>query len=321
MISQLLALACFALLSLADSASAQSSATERQANHSLQTAPQSGFDPSTSLASRITLPPESVLQRYRDLPKPAPTLHQLTQAERADVENVLQELPAFTRQAFTQHVRSISFVEGIPANATTIMEDGSTLPTFNIVLRASLLHETVSQFLTRKERGYYSATASDLTLNIEGGSLSAVLYVLLHESVHVLDISNRAGQVGPPRLFPSGPSGLLEQGIWENARTKVPAYQSPLFQIGWFGSGKPQSLDTAEPTYRMLARTPFVSLYGSSNWYDDLAELVTCYYMTQTLKQPYRIDLHRGTEVVYSLSPMDSPLVRARFPEIRPLFQ
>lgn len=99
----------------------------------------------------------------------------------------------------------------------------------------------------------------------------------------------------------------------------APAYESPLFKVNWFG-GTPKSLDAAEPTYRMLARTPFVSLYGSSNWYDDIAELVTCYYLTQILKQPYRIVLHRGANVLYSLSPMDLPLVRARFTEIVPLF-
>ena len=109
-------------------------------------------------------------------------------------------------------------------------------------------------------------------------------------------------------------------GIWENARSKVPAYQSSLFQISWFGSGKQPSLDTAEPTYRMLARTPFVSLYGSSSWYEDVAELVTCYYMTQVLKQPYRVVISKGAEVQYTLSPVPNPLVQARFPGILPLF-
>ena len=179
----------------------------------------------------------------------------------------------------------------------------------------------LSQFLTRKENSYYVSSGSDITLNIEGGSLPAVLYVLTRESVHVLDISTRAGQEGPPRLFKNSPSDLLVKGIWEDARTKVPMYRSPLFQLSWFGSGKLQSLDTAEPTYRALAQTPFVSLYGSSNWYEDVAELVTCYYMTQVLKQPYQIVLRKGTETQFSLSPSANPLVQARFQTILPLFE
>jgi hypothetical protein len=284
------------------------------------TAAQIKFDPSTSLASRIAYPPEFVLQHYRDAPKPSPTFHELTEAEHAEVESVLQQLPAFSRKVFSQHVRSISFVDGPFGNGTTMMEDGSTLPVFDLVLRAGLLHENISELLTRKERNYYSIADSEITLSIEAGSLPAVLYILLHESVHVLDISNRAGKGGPPQLFANGPPGLLVQGIWEDARTPMPAYQSPLFKLSWFGSGKRASLDAAEPTYRMLAQTPFVSLYGSSNWYDDIAELVTCYDLTQRLHQPYRILLSRGHEVFYSLEPMNSPLVQGRFKTISTLF-
>lgn len=136
----------------------------------------------------------------------------------------------------------------------------------------------------------------------------------------MLDISNRAGSDDPPRLLKNSPPDLLTKGIWESARTKVPAYQSPLFQISWFGSGNRQSLDTAAPIYRALAQTPFVSLYGSSSWYEDVAELVTGYYMTQILKQPYRIVLHKGAETLYASSPMEDPLVRERFAAILPLF-
>ena len=278
------------------------------------------FDPSTPLATRITLPPESVLARYRDFPKLTPVFHELTPAERQEMDTVLEQLPAFTRKTLLQHVRSISFIDGIPGNGVTSLEEGTTVPVFDIVLRAGLLHETVSDYLTRKERGYYSSDPSDTSLSFEGGSLSAVLYVLTHESVHALDNSHRKGKEGPPELFAESSPDLLVHGIWQDARTKMPMYQSPLFQMSWFGSGKKPDLDTAEPTYRVLARTPFVSLYGSSSWYEDVAELVTCYYMTQILKQPYRIVLRKGAEIQYALSPADNPLVRGRFTKLLPLF-
>jgi len=309
-------LACCLFLSFTGSALAQ----KQQAGATISAASPSTFDTSTPLRSRIGFPPDSVRQRYHDLPKPSASLHELTAAEHAKVEAVLQELPAFTRQVFIEHVRSISFVDGITNNGTTIKEAGSTFPVFDMVLRAGLLNEDISEFLTRKERGYYTATSSDLTISIDAGSYPALLYVLLHESVHVLDISNRAGQPGSPRLFADNSSDQLERGIWENATTKVPGYRSPLFELSWFGAGKPESIDAAEPTYRLLAKTPFVSLYGSSNWYDDAAELVTCYYLTQKLQQPYRIVVSRGTETLYSLSPMEGTLVRARFPQITALF-
>jgi hypothetical protein len=278
------------------------------------------FNPSVSLASRITIPPDAVLQRFHDPAKPSPTLHELSDAEHARVVEALQQLPAFARQALTEHVRSISFFDGMASNGTTIKEPRSSDAVFNMVIRASILHESVSDFLTRKERNCYTASDSGMTLSVEAGSLPALLYVFLHESVHVLDISNRAGQAGSPTLFVDGASAQLVEGVWDDASTINAAYRSPLLDSICFRTGKPESMDVAEATAQALARTPFVSLYGSSNWYDDVAELIICYYLTQKLHQPYRIVLRKGPDVLYSLAPMSSGLVIARFAAITALF-
>jgi hypothetical protein len=279
------------------------------------------FDPSIPLASRLTTTPNAVLQRFRGSANSTITPHQLSTAERAKVDGALQQLPGFARQAFLQHVRSISFLEGMPSNGTTIKEDGTAGPVFDVVLRASILNESISDFLTRKERNCYSATDSTKTLSVDAGPLPALLYVLLHESVHIVDISNRDGQAGPPRLFTNGAPNRLVQGIWRDATTKEPAHGSPLLEGTWFRTGKPASIDLAETTYVALARSPFVSLYGSSNWYDDVAELVTCYYLTQKMHQPYRIVLRKGSDVLYSLDPMNSKLVTERFAAVAALFE
>ena len=279
------------------------------------------FDPFIPLASRVTTPSDTVLQILRGPARPTITVHKLTVAERANVENALQQLPRFAREALMKHVRSISFVEGLGNNATTIKETGSTGSIFNIVLRAGLVNENVSEFLTRKERNCYTESNSGETVSVEAGSLPALLYVLLHESVHVVDISNRAGQAGSPQLFTSVAPNQLVQGIWNDATMPVPAYRSSLLEGSLFRTGKRQSMDLAESTYQALARTSFVSLYGSSNWYDDLAELVTCYYLTQELHQPYRIVLRRGSVVLYSLNPTNSKLVTDRFGAITALFK
>ena len=283
-------------------------------------AQQSAFDPSTPLASRITTSPDTVVQRFHAGSRPFPTLHEPTDAERTQVVSVLEQLPPFARQAFKEHVRTISFLDGIAGNGTTLLETDATVPIFNVVVRASILNESVSDFLTRKERTCYASADSGETISVEAGSLPALLYVLLHESVHVIDISNRHGQEAPPHLFAGHAASTLVQGIWDNATTTVAAYRSPLFEESWFRTRKPVNLDKAKTTYQTLSRTPFVSLYGSSNWYDDIAELVTCYYLTQRLNQPYRIVLRQGTETLYSLKPMESERVQARFPEVKPLF-
>jgi hypothetical protein len=113
----------------------------------------------------------------------------------------------------------------------------------------------------------------------------------------------------------------LTRGIWDDKQTISAAYRSPLFGTTYFRTGKPVSIDTAGSTYQALAGTPFVSLYGTSNWYDDVAELVTLYHLTQKLHQPYRIVLRKGDETVFAVEPMTSNLVAARFPKIAAIYE
>ncbi len=283
-------------------------------------AQQAVFDSSTPLASRVTLPPDAVIRQFHIGPTSSLTVHEPNNAERQLVVKVIEQLPSFARQAFREHVRTISFLDGIAGNGTTMLETDSKESIFNVVIRASILHENISDFLTRKERACYVSGNSAETMSVEAGSLSALLYVLLHEIVHVVDISNRHGQDGSPHLLAGADPSQLIQGIWIDATTTVAAYRSPSLEGSWFRTRKPVSIVNAEATYQMLARTPFVSLYGSSNWYDDIAELVACYYLTQVLHQPYQIILRNGTEILYALKPMDSALVQTRFRWIMPLF-
>ena len=67
-----------------------------------------------------------------------------------------------------------------------------------------------------------------------------------------------------------------------------------LERIRFRAGGEPLAIDRAESVYAALRRTPFVSPYGSSNWYDDLAEFVAVYHLTEKLGQPYRIVIRRA---------------------------
>ena len=80
-------------------------------------------------------------------------------------------------------------------------------------------------------------------------------------------------------------------------------------------------IDQAESVYRSLRRTPFASLYGSSNWYDDLAEYVAVYHFTEVLKQPFRILIRKEGKVVFDYEPMKSDLVRSRAGQIKRFYR
>jgi hypothetical protein len=70
--------------------------------------------------------------------------------------------------------------------------------------------------------------------------------------------------------------------------------------------------------YGALQRTPFVSLYGSSNWHDDVAELVAWHHLTSRMGLTYRIVLRERDQDVFVYEPMASPLVQRRLRMLTP---
>lgn len=60
-----------------------------------------------------------------------------------------------------------------------------------------------------------------------------------------------------------------------------------------------------------------MSLYSSSNWYDDLAEYVAVFHWTEILKQPYKIVIRNESKKVFDYEPMKSNLVRKRVGQIK----
>jgi hypothetical protein len=222
-------------------------------------------------------------------------------------------LPAFERRALQNHVRSISFVDGLPMNGLTLLDDPADPNTIDIVIRPAVLTETISQFLTRKERSCYQPSETHLEVSVDAGSLDATLDVLLHEGMHVVDLTadSATTQDSPP---------TLAAGYWQSLRTRRVPYDSNLLGNACFFSRSPLSMDTAPAIYQALAQSPFVSLYATTNWLDDSAELVAMYHLTHVLQQPYRIVLHRDEQTIVSLSPMESPLVVARFSAVKALY-
>jgi len=76
-------------------------------------------------------------------------------------------------------------------------------------------------------------------------------------------------------------------------------------------AGRALPIAQADALYAGLRATPFASVYGSADWYDDLAELVALHHWTQVLRQPFRLVVRDGEALVTSYEPMKSPQARA----------
>ena len=282
-----------------------------------------GFDPSTALESRIGETPAAVLNMFKDA-RAKPTAHVLTAVERQKVISALAALPPLTRRILRERLRSFSLLDGMPNTAlTSTVNPDEPYKLFHITIRAGILNQDVSEFLTQKERTCFETANSSLNVFIRGGRLDAIVYVLLHEATHIVDgslqITTERG-VGD-RLNESSVTSFTKD-VWTGRTTLAPQYRNTLLEsIIFRADGKVLSVDQSEAVYAALSRTPFVSLYGSTNWHDDLAEVVTWYHLTEKLKQPYRIEIRKEGKVIFVYEPMKSRLVRSRFDQMKRFYE
>lgn len=278
-----------------------------------------GIDPSSSIQSRLGDAPANVVKMFADSGMAKPTIHVLTDSERQKFSAALADLPPLHRRILSEHLRSVSFLDGLPNNAlTSVVNPADEYKVFDLTIRAGALSETVSQLVTQKEKTCFETAGSPLSVSIEAGSLDAIVYVLLHETTHMVDRS--LGLTPVPPTPDSVAATSFTVGIWDT-RTKLSRrYDRKILEvIKYRMGGHVLMANQAKTVYFELSKTPFASLYASSNWYDDLAELVAWYHLTQKLSQPYRIEVRNGPNVIYAYEPMKSELVRSRMGQIERL--
>ncbi len=284
-----------------------------------------GLDPTTPLESRVRETPSTVLAMFKELGGPQPTAHALTAEERGKLAAAFAALPPLHRRILRERLRSVSFLDGMPNTAlTSPVNPDEPYRLFHITIRAGILREDVSDWLTQKERTCFDAAGSTLSVSIEAGKLDAVVYVLLHEATHVVDSClgiTPAFRSGDPPAVGATATAFTE-GVWNGRLTPSAQYRDPLLErIKFRAGGQPLAIGQAESVYAALRRTPFVSLYGSSNWYDDLAEYLTLYHLTEVLGQPYRIVIRKEGKEVFAYEPMKAQVVRERVGQMKRFYE
>jgi hypothetical protein len=284
-----------------------------------------GLDPTSPLESRIKETPADVREMFKEPGVTPPTAHALTAEERRKLAAAFASLPPLHRRILGERLRSASFLDGMPNTALmSVVNPDEPYRLFHITIRAGVLGEDVSTWLTQKERTCFDAAGSPLSVAVEAGTLDAIVYVVLHEATHVVDqiLGITSGTKSGERPAGGAPAGAFTDGTWSDRLTHSPRYRDPLLErIRFRVGGRPLAIDQAESVYTSLSRTPFVSLYGSSNWFDDLAEYVTVYHATEVLKQPYRIVIRKDGKQVFAYEPMKSDLVRGRVGQMKRFYE
>jgi hypothetical protein len=187
-----------------------------------------------------------------------------------------------------------------------------------IAFNPGILKKTLNQILNSKEQTCFLRDKSGVSINLECGSGgSGFLYVLVHESIHAVDYTYRitpytensfrkaAGLSGSPTVF--------TEGIWKEPAVPVENFRLREKITFYNLNGGPKlSLAEAPAVYAELARSPFVTLYGTLNWAEDLAEYMTFYHLVRKMNMPFTITVRNseGTAAVYE--PFKNSRITAR---------
>lgn len=270
------------------------------------------------ISNHILPAPQSVFEKFRSAGM-NPVNHSLTASEKQKVEQVFSQLPALHVRILKEHLHSISFMDNMPNTAlTSPVETDAGGKMYNIVIRAEILNETISQWATWKENSYYENSEElPYEVVVEAGYLDAVLYVLLHEASHVVDeVLNITPHFDADNNLISSTTNFVE-GIWSEFNVPRDELLSPILKETRFRSGKIMSISATIDVYKALTDTPFVSLYSMASWFEDLAEAVTIYHLTVKMKQPYKIKVKHNNELHVVYEPLMNSRVKERLNQLK----
>ena len=234
--------------------------------------------------------------------------HTLTAVERAKVQAAIALLPSLNRDALNKHLHLLALVDGIPGEGTGLTSQDKQEGQYDMTFRASIIDESLSSFLTSKERRVFLDNSSEVKVVVAGSGADALTYVLLHESSHVLD-----GACGIVKVFPNA----FDKGLWTASRVMIPELEQTLATKTYFRGGPRLALERAPEVYNSLSKTPFVSLYATSSEREDFTELVAWRELEKRYGGSLTIDVKNSrTNTDEEWHPLTFPAVQERFAKV-----
>lgn len=253
----------------------------------------------------------------------------LNSADIRSIEKSFGNLPPLLWNAMREKVLGIYFVSGMRATGITeTVYDRKGREFYIVYFNARVLKQDLSEMLTAKLNTAFIGNDGPTNISVDCGSdrdgfvkttvMPGFLYILLHEAVHIAEFGGylKKGIYRP--VF-----AALTNGIW-NSFNKMNRKVEPVFRkdITFYGNknGPRISIAQAGLVLNELTNSPFVSPYAYLNENDDIAELLSFYFLTQRMYLPYRIVLRDGVNRTGVYKPMESEKVRARLPLVKTLF-
>lgn len=224
------------------------------------------------------------------------------------INEAIDGLPVWIKEPIKKRVAAIMIVDELGASAFTDQIDGFADGKAFIVFDKKVLTKKANDWCTWKEESAFKKGPYKIKCTIEkdkfNDAVGAFRYIFLHEVAHVLKLGSK--------LVPfwnydpkSGPSDTdkyrflreswkyVEGGyIYKNKKYKN------LARVHYYSEKFAKNNDLMLESYRELKKSDFVTLYGASNVWDDMAEAYANYIHTQVLKKPFKIEIFKNDSLV-----------------------
>jgi hypothetical protein len=231
--------------------------------------------------------------------------------EKASFMDYVELLPARYRETFRNKLLAVYFVDNFAgAGMTDWLVDEQGVFYYYMILNSALLAESLDGWLTYRENSFF-AGGSPFSIKIRTGTnYKALLYGLLHEGGHIVDIEYHV----TPYLDEPHKTALKQEsevsdftrGVWEGQKKPVSGHafnnQDGLNVYGIFNRELIPGAEM-EVMFRQLSRTPFVSFYAGTAWYEDFADLITYHHIERSLGGTIKAELYNGGKLVKRYSP------------------
>ena len=283
------------------------------------------FDPQSTLIERIKPIPEPVLAELKQLDEREDyTPYMPSPGETAAIAAVFETLPPLNIKVMRERLAAIYFVSNFISAGYSdwLVNERNEIYTY-IVINTTALKTNADELLIWKENSCFINDDSDFEIKISvSPNLKGFMYIMLHESCHVVDYVLGATPFTEPdikqlRKVPQETD--FTRGIWRSYdqsveyykfRENVSFYQEPRVKIS-----------QAESIYREMSASPFISLYSSLNWAEDLCEFLTFYHLTEKMRLDYKIEVRQKGKTTYSLRPARQEQVRKRFKNLQVFYE
>jgi len=287
------------------------------------------FDPESSIISRVKKPNQYFLSYIQTMENQARPSKILNEEEKKVIGDAISLLPPLHKQIIQNRVIEICFLKNLGSSGWADWVVGNTGDLYCVLaFDRETLSMGLGDWLESRENTCFGTISEGIEIDVNTGSeYSGFFGILLHETTHVVDyILNITPFIEPSiyALFLKQQKKFREnypfvEDVWNDMYTPVTPFNYTLRDsVTFYRATEERKLmfQDASVVYNQLSTTPFVSLFGSKNWADDLAEFVLFYHLTQKLKQPYTISIIKEENIIYSYKPMENQAVTNRFPTL-----